>query len=417
MTTAATVMGHFPLVLATGPGAGARNSIGIMLVSGMIVGSAFTLFVVPSIYVLVARNHAAVPAEEPRDGRRRRAGRRNDDMNGIDFARAGAYALGLVLTVTSASAQVPPPGGGGRPAQAAAPDTLRLTLEDAVDRAIDHNPDLALVRLDTEAAAATVGESRSAFTPEFSTTLGRSSQTTPPSNFLLGDHGVDAKDWFSSTGIRQRLPWGGGTWNVSWDASRTTSNDPLTSFDPSLQSGLMVAFSQPLLKDRELDAARHQYIIARRDQQSSELQLQESVVQTVAAVKAAYWTLKAARANVTVQQRSLELAQELVRQSQARVDVGQAPPLDLVQAQAEVAQRRDNLIRATSAAGDAEDDLRRLIMDPVRRVVLADAPRPGGRAGGRRRRRQTWTRRSPPRSPGATIWRALATTWRTPPPT
>jgi multidrug efflux pump len=61
MTTAATVMGHLPLVFARGPGAGARNSIGIMLVTGMIIGSAFTLFVVPSIYVLVARTRAAEP--------------------------------------------------------------------------------------------------------------------------------------------------------------------------------------------------------------------------------------------------------------------------------------------------------------------------------------------------------------------
>jgi multidrug efflux pump len=60
MTTAATVIGHFPLVLAKGPGAGARNSIGIMLVSGMIIGTAFTLFVVPSIYMLVAKTR--VPA-------------------------------------------------------------------------------------------------------------------------------------------------------------------------------------------------------------------------------------------------------------------------------------------------------------------------------------------------------------------
>ena len=63
MTTAATVAGHTPLVLATGPGAGARNSIGIMLVSGMIIGTLFTLFVVPSIYMLVARRHAPAPAE------------------------------------------------------------------------------------------------------------------------------------------------------------------------------------------------------------------------------------------------------------------------------------------------------------------------------------------------------------------
>jgi multidrug efflux pump len=67
MTTAATVVGHFPLVLATGPGAGARNSIGVMLVSGMIVGTAFTLLVVPSIYMLIARKRRAVPSLEPSD--------------------------------------------------------------------------------------------------------------------------------------------------------------------------------------------------------------------------------------------------------------------------------------------------------------------------------------------------------------
>ena len=67
MTTAATVIGHFPLVLAKGPGAGARNSIGIMLVSGMIIGTLFTLFIVPSIYMLVAKTHTRLSEgdEEP----------------------------------------------------------------------------------------------------------------------------------------------------------------------------------------------------------------------------------------------------------------------------------------------------------------------------------------------------------------
>src|SRR5246500_5109565 len=67
MTTAATVFGHFPLVLAKGPGAGARNSIGIMLVSGMIIGTAFTLFVVPSIYMLVAKTHVRIESEDAQD--------------------------------------------------------------------------------------------------------------------------------------------------------------------------------------------------------------------------------------------------------------------------------------------------------------------------------------------------------------
>lgn len=64
MTTAATVIGHLPLVLAKGPGAGARNSIGIMLVSGMIIGTMFTLFVVPSIYLLVAKTRVRISDQE-----------------------------------------------------------------------------------------------------------------------------------------------------------------------------------------------------------------------------------------------------------------------------------------------------------------------------------------------------------------
>ncbi len=57
MTTVATVAGHFPLTLVSGPGAVARNSIGIVLVGGMTIGTLFTLFVVPSVYVLIAKDH------------------------------------------------------------------------------------------------------------------------------------------------------------------------------------------------------------------------------------------------------------------------------------------------------------------------------------------------------------------------
>jgi outer membrane protein len=243
--------------------------------------------------------------------------------------------------------------------------SIQLTLADAVQRAIEHNPDLAIVRLDTEVEASRVAESRGVFAPVFSTTLGRTRNVTPPTNSLLGDSAVDVKDWFSSTGLRQRVPWGAGTWSVSWDTARTTTNSVLSSFDPNLQSGIQFAFSQPLLKDRKIDQSRQQYVVAKRNRQNSELRLGESVVQTAATVKQAYWTLKATIANVGVQQRSLELAQELARQNRIRVDAGQVPPLDLVQAEAEVAQRREGLIQATAIAGDAEDHLRRLIMDPA----------------------------------------------------
>lgn len=64
MTSAATVFGHFPLVLVSGPGAGARNSIGIVLVSGMAIGTLFTLFVVPVFYSLLATRHAPSEVDE-----------------------------------------------------------------------------------------------------------------------------------------------------------------------------------------------------------------------------------------------------------------------------------------------------------------------------------------------------------------
>ena len=289
-----------------------------------------------------------------------------------------SQTAGPTPTLTPSPAPTPIPTLTLSPAPA-----LTLTLEDAVRRAIDHNPELSIVRLGTEVEAAQVGASESAYAPVFSTTLGRSSTVAPPSNFLLGTSGVDTRDWFSSTGVRQRVPWGSGTWSVSWDAARTTSNSPLNSFDPSVQSGVQFAFSQPLLRDRKIDAARQQIVIAKRNQESSEFRFRESVVQTVASVKQAYWTLKALRANVTLQESSLDLAQKLAKENEVRVRVGQAPPLDLVQVEAEVADRREGLIRARAAAEDGEDRLRRLIMDPhdasFWQVRIDPADEPAGR--------------------------------------
>lgn len=279
-----------------------------------------------------------------------------------------AVILGVVAFLTAAEVR------------AQTPAELSLTLDDAVKRAVEHNPDLAIVRLDVDVEVARVGQSRTAYTPVFSTALGRSSVTAAPTNFLLGNSGVFSHDLFSSTGVRQRVPWGNGTWSLSFDAARTTSNSPLNTFDPSLQSAFQVAFSQPLVKDRKVDQAQQQYIIAKRNQASSELKFRESVVQTVAAVKQAYWTLKALRANVTVQERSLELAEQLAKENSARVRLGQSPPLDLVQVETEVAARRENLIRARAAADDGEDHLRRLIMDPAdttfwqRHIETVDEP-------------------------------------------
>ena len=66
MTSVATVAGHFPLTLVSGAGAAARNSIGLVIVSGMALGTLFTLLVIPAIYMLIAKQHngeTAITAE------------------------------------------------------------------------------------------------------------------------------------------------------------------------------------------------------------------------------------------------------------------------------------------------------------------------------------------------------------------
>ena len=114
-------------------------------------------------------------------------------------------------------------------------------------------------------------------------------------------------------------------------------------------------------------------------------------MQTSANAERGYWNLVLARAAVAVQQRSLDLSLELERNNRARVDVGQSPPLDLVSAQAEVAQRRENLIIAQTLVRQAEDMLRtadhrsearRLLVVRLEPADLVAAGRP---AAGRRR--------------------------------
>ena len=256
--------------------------------------------------------------------------------------------------VASVDGQQPGPAGSR---------AVQVSMEQAVRMALENNPDVVIARAEPEIGKARVAQAKSAFIPFATGSLGKTDSQQPPSNSLLGT-GVVTEDFFGSMGVRQRLPLFGGTWIASWDAARTLSNSILNTYNPALNAGLAAAFSQPLLRDLVLDAARLQLILAKRNREMTDIRFREVIAQTVADVKRAYWDLVAGLANVRVQRRSLELAQELERINRARVDVGQAPPLDLVSAQAEVAQRREQLITAQQLESDLEDRLRVLIVKP-----------------------------------------------------
>jgi len=276
------------------------------------------------------------------------------------FIVLAAAALGSALLPGAAGAQTSP--------SANAPATIRLTVDEAVKMALDHNIDLTAERLDPQISDTRVAAAAGVFKPSFNTGVNRNNQLQPPSSFLVPT--ATRNDVVtSSAGVSQRLPWFGTSYSVAWNAVHTDSNSFLQSYNPLLQSGLSISFSQPLVRDLLIDPARQQLATSRIDRDIADTRLRESIVHTTADVKSAYWNLVSATATVEARRSALDLAQELVRVNKAKVDVGQSPPLDLVSAQAEVASDQEQLIIAETAVKQAQDRLRLLIYDTSDRSV------------------------------------------------
>ena len=258
---------------------------------------------------------------------------------------------------SSALAQTTPPSS-----------SIRLTVDDAVKLALDHNPDLAAARFDPQIGDTRVAAAAGAFTPTLGSSLGRNNQLQPPAN-LLAPTATRTDVVSSNINLNQRLPMFGTTYSLGWDGSHTTSDSFLNSYNPILRSGLSFNVSQPLLKDFKTDSARTQLVQSHYTRDVADANLREQLVQTTANVKSAYWALVSAIALVEARQTAVDLAGELARVNKAKVDVGQSPPLDLVSAQAEVAANQEQLIIAETAVRQVEDRLRVLIFDPTDRSM------------------------------------------------
>ncbi len=166
-----------------------------------------------------------------------------------------------------------------------------------------------------------------------------------------------------STGINQLLRWG-GSYSANWVTGRITTNNDYSPFSPQLNSTFAAGYSQPLLRNFKIDAPRQQYLVSRKNREISDVQLVEAVAQTGRNVRNAYWDLVYTRANLEVQQQSLALASQSLRDNRSRVEIGTMAPIDIIEAQAEVARREEAVILADASISRAEDRLRALISNP-----------------------------------------------------
>lgn len=292
-------------------------------------------------------------------------------------------ALALVLTLSVPGTALFASGQSQAPAsQTAAPQTpaaetapgqiqeptgpvRRLTADEAVSMALEQNLGLRAARLNPQIQDLNVAQAQGVFAPSLFSTIRTSSSQSPSSSFLSGAAATITGDRFTSNlGVQQNLPWGGGNYRVSWAGSRSTTTG-FTNFNPELGSNLDAQIVQPLLRNFRIDSLRQQLLQNQKQREISDVQLRQSIAQTTRAVRNAYWDLVAAIANHRVQTESLQLAREQLRNNRTRVDVGTMAPIDIVEAEAEVARNDEAVIVSEANIRSFEDQLRALIADPA----------------------------------------------------
>jgi outer membrane protein len=248
----------------------------------------------------------------------------------------------------------------------AAGPVLRMTVDEAVTSALEQNLGIRADRLEPQIQDMSVATARAAFTPAFFTRLNTSSESSPPASFLAGSAPTITEDRFlTSTGLQQQLGWGGGSYSVSWDTARVETTR-FTSFNPQLSSTVAATFTQPLLRNFSIDGFRQQLLLSRSQREIADVQVAQTITTTTRNVRNSYWDLVFTIASHRVQQQSLDLAREQLKNNRTRVEVGTLAPIDIIEAEAEVARNEEAVIVAEANIKTAEDVLRALVLSPDR---------------------------------------------------
>ncbi len=264
---------------------------------------------------------------------------------------------------------------------------VALTLDDAVKFALDRNLDIAVQRLNPEINDIAYASVKSVYHPNLTSLISTQSTTNASTSTISGGNAgapvvVGVNNY--NGGLAQNVPWGGGSAAVQLNNTKNTTTSLNTLFNPTFQPNWSGTYVQPLLRNFSIDSTRRTLQVTKINRDISDLQVRATITNTLSNVRNAYWDYVFAIEAVEVAQKSLDLATNLVRDNQTRVEVGTMAPIDVVQAQSEQATRRQALVAAQATRRTTELALKRLIVggtqDANWNVQLNPTDRPDFRA-------------------------------------
>lgn len=258
--------------------------------------------------------------------------------------------------------------------------TVNLTEEEAVARARDKNLTLISERITPQTFDFSIAATRAAYAFNLTSSTGFVNNTQLSTNLTQGGSQIKTEQQNWSGGISKRMWYGGGQYSVNWTNGRDTTSSTNSTCSPCFSSGLNAQFTQPLWRNFKIDNTRAQIRNNEISQDIAEVNLSGQEVSVLAQVRNAYWELVYARQAVEAAQQSLELATKLVGDNRTRVEIGTMAPIDVVQAQAEEANRRQQLVTAQATLRNNELALKRLIVsgtdDELWRATIVPSDRP-----------------------------------------
>jgi len=244
-------------------------------------------------------------------------------------------------------------------AQQQAPSGLRLTLSDAINMALSSNLDLRVSGYDPLMLAEDIDHALSEFDPTVTGTFSYSSQREPSFSTIIPTTRTRTSAF--DFGLEAKVLSGAFLTLSAGNAQTRTNNFFLSSVSPFYRSELSIGFTQPLLRNAGVDVNRTGIVIAQNNFRIGVHQFREQVMQLVLDVTDAYWTLLFRREDLKAKERSLEAAQDFLRNTRIKAEAGAVAPIEVTRARARAADRQQAIVTARALIKDAEDELRRLL--------------------------------------------------------